>query len=437
PLITPPPAPPSPPKRKRRRTTPARHLESRQTIFNQSAVDAAKTQCANVGNDVISCFPAAGDVVPQHEQAYFVWNSRRPQLTQTNLVNIYLLRAGTNEIVLSWLNQQNPTNGLAGNIGVDVGDVWFPNNGTSWSGSNITTPLYFVITRADQGLDGSQVPQETFSAVQTTFADSVVSSMASVSSASSASAVSASLASASSASVASKSVASVSSVSAAAASSIANTNPTASPNSSSTTPGSLQRGSDSSFPHWAIAVIVVLGVLAIITITALGFLILRRMRQREALANSQRNSMGSASPMIPGGAGAASRGGPQSPAMEETRRLFDPPVSAAGHASLNSPNDDASMTSHAQSQAHSTGDSGLFSGADAAIMADAFRKVLRKPDFAGRPPIEEGESPDSQEHKPENQLMNWELAEEGRDIRSVGSSRGVRVETTDDDGGTT
>lgn len=136
--------------------------------------------------------------------------------------------------------------------------------------------------------------------------------------------------------------------------------------------------------------------------------------------------------MIPGGAGAAAAAAGSSshePAMEETRRLYDPPVSGAGHASLNSPNDDASMVSHAQSAAHSTGDSGLFSGADAAIMADAFRKVLRKPDFADRPPIEEGDSSPEAEAKPDERLMSWELAEEGRDIRSVGSSRGVRVET--------
>jgi hypothetical protein len=85
-------------------------------------------------------------------------------------------------------------------------------------------------------------------------------------------------------------------------------------------------------------------------------------------------------------------------------------------------------------------DAALFSGADAAVMADAFRAALRKPNFAGRP-VEEGESPDSD---PSNTtggqqaggsgLLNRELAEEGRDIRSVGSSRGVRVETLSDAG---
>ena len=68
-------------------------------------------------------------------------------------------------------------------------------------------------------------------------------------------------------------------------------------------------------------------------------------------------------------------------------------------------------------------DAGPFSGADAAIVADAFRQALRKPDFAGRP-VEEGESPENRE---EEELISRELAEEGRDIRSVSSARDVRV----------
>jgi hypothetical protein len=75
----------------------------------------------------------------------------------------------------------------------------------------------------------------------------------------------------------------------------------------------------------------------------------------------------------------------------------------------------------------------LFSGADAAIMADAFRKALRKPDFA-EGAVEE-ESPQEKERK-EAELLNRELAEEGRGIRSVATSRGVRVETSNDNGET-
>lgn len=86
--------------------------------------------------------------------------------------------------------------------------------------------------------------------------------------------------------------------------------------------------------------------------------------------------------------------------------------------------DGASTISRAQSTTDAP-----FSGADAALMADAFRKALRKPDFAGRP-VEEGDSPPEE---PKEELINRELAEEGRDIRSVSSSRRIKVEPASTD----
>jgi len=107
----------------------------------------------------------------------------------------------------------------------------------------------------------------------------------------------------------------------------------------------------------------------------------------------------------------------------DTSLLAKKASSSAGHhvPSVGSPGDGASMAS----RSGSGGDTGPFSGADAAIMADAFRKALRKPDFAGQPAVEEGDSSDK-----DGALISKELAEEGRDIRSVGSSRGVKVEET-------
>ncbi len=89
------------------------------------------------------------------------------------------------------------------------------------------------------------------------------------------------------------------------------------------------------------------------------------------------------------------------------------------------------MISHDSDDGSSTISRGSepFSGADAAIMAEAFRKALRKPDFADRPI--EGDSPEGQEQK-ERRSLSREPAEEGRDIRSVDPSRGVRVETLSD-----
>jgi hypothetical protein len=79
------------------------------------------------------------------------------------------------------------------------------------------------------------------------------------------------------------------------------------------------------------------------------------------------------------------------------------------------------------------GNEGPFNARDAAIMATAFRNMLRQPDFAVQP-VEEGESPEGKDETED--ILNRELAEEGRDIRSVRSGRGIKVETQSDAGST-
>jgi hypothetical protein len=188
--------------------------------------------------------------------------------------------------------------------------------------------------------------------------------------------------------------------------------------SSSSVPGSVQSDGSSAFPHWAIAVIVVLGFFAILATCVLGFIILRRIRRRRGTDLSHRSSVGSSAPMM----AETNAHTPSSPLLGVTvigAATGEPSPSVDHH-------DGASVIS----RTNSAGDAALFSGADAAIMADAFRKALRKPDFANAA-VEE-ESPEKE--RKEAELLNRELAEEGRDIRSVGSSRGVRVETLSDDG---
>ena len=69
-------------------------------------------------------------------------------------------------------------------------------------------------------------------------------------------------------------------------------------------------------------------------------------------------------------------------------------------------------------------------------MADAFRAALRKPNFMDRP-VEEGESPEADPNQAATRagdlLMDRELAEEGRGIQSVGTSRGVTVQSLRED----
>lgn len=150
---------------------------------------------------------------------------------------------------------------------------------------------------------------------------------------------------------------------------------------------------------------------------------MRRLRRRRML-ESNRNSMGSASPMM------EHVQSPGSPLL--AAGAAGPGSSGHGAAGQRAPSlvspDGASSISHGGS----AGEGGPFSGADAAIIANAFRTMLRKPDFADAPVDEGGESPDSQERG--RAELSRELAEEGRDIRSVSSSRGVKVETLSDDG---
>ncbi|CDO71686.1 hypothetical protein BN946_scf184915.g30 [Trametes cinnabarina] len=91
-------------------------------------------------------------------------NSRLPQWAQTELVNIYLFQADSGEQVLSALDVPNPVF-EAGIKHFQVNDSWWGSRGNSWSGQNVSFPMYFIITRNDKPLDNSAIPQATFTAV--------------------------------------------------------------------------------------------------------------------------------------------------------------------------------------------------------------------------------------------------------------------------------
>ncbi|KAI1793279.1 hypothetical protein LXA43DRAFT_233950 [Ganoderma leucocontextum] len=399
-------------KRRRVRNTPYAY-EARDTdIADQDAIDEAATRCQfESANDVVSCFPNTSTVFAQDEWATFVWNSRLPQWAQTNLVNIYLFQADSNDPVANQTNVTNPS-GRAGQMHFQIDDAWWGSRGSNWDGQNQSFPFYFLITRNDKTIENTDIPQATFTAVQTTFASSVLASM-----------TSASAASASSASAAAASAASASAI----LSSLTATPSSTGSRNGPTATGAVQAdGGSSSFPKWAIAVIVVLGFLALVAFGVLAFYIMRRLRQRRGGTLSHRNSMGSSTPMMSN----VERGGPISPVLGPAAFVGAgaaggtysdrPPSPSGGH-------DGASMISR-------TSDTGPFSGADAAIMANAFRQALRKPDFADTP-VEDPDEIIGHAHQSRTELLNQELAEEGRDIRSVGSSRGVRVETLSSEDG--
>lgn len=91
-------------------------------------------------------------------------NSRLPQLTQTNQVNIYLLDAVSQTVIHSWLNHDNPT-GRAGVIRFPVNDTWFGTRGEQWNGQPTSFLFYWMVTRSDVPQD-SGLPQPIFTAVR-------------------------------------------------------------------------------------------------------------------------------------------------------------------------------------------------------------------------------------------------------------------------------
>lgn len=307
-------------------------------------------------------------------------------------VTLILKNAETDAQVGNW-TQPNKL----GRYSLAADDRWWDQRAISqWDGQDRNWTFYWEIIPSTHTIDGGEARQPTFVVVQTALPNSALSS--------------------SSASIISQSLASVSQ-------SIASADSSAAAAAQQSRDSSLQTShSDTFFPPWAIALIVVLGVISIVSILTLFFVIIRGTRRRRSLRN--RNSMGSDSPMMaqpgdatsPVTASATGAGAPPS--------LLPPPVRNAPSIRYND-----SIASRTNSAAE-----GVITGTDAAIMADAFRKALRKPDFADRPQ-EEGESPETNNNdtnETEALLLNRELAEEGQNIRSVSSERGVHVVKEDE-----
>jgi hypothetical protein len=299
-------------------------------------------------------------------------------------VTVILHNAETDVEVGNW-TQPN----VLGRYSLPVEDSWFDARAiTEWTGQDRNWTFYWEIIPSTHTIDGSEARQPTFVVVQTALPNSALSS--------------------SSASIISQSLASVSRAIASADASV------------DAGQQSLQSSrNDTFFPPWAIALIVILGVLSIVSILTLFFVLLRGVRRKRA--DYRRQSIGSESPMI------AEPGNATSPVTVHATGLsapLSPPVRNAPSIRYND-----SVASRTNSAAE-----GVITGTDAAIMADAFRKALRKPDFADRPQ-EEGESPETngEVNETEALLLNRELAEEGHNIRSVSSEKGVKVIKEEED----
>lgn len=408
--------------------------------------------CDNVGNTELSCFPEQNTTLVQDKWSKFIWNANYPSFIENGRVDVFLFNAGSMYIAQNYTNLPNSQ----GMCAIQPTEIWWSNIPSASSlplSQNATYSYYFVIVPHGQTLNGGEVHQSTFEAIQTSPPSAVLASISSASSVSSASSAS----SARSASSASSAM-SASSVSAAKA---------------KPTDGSLQGtngpGNAVEFPKWAIAVMVVLGTLLLCALLFFGVAFVRRSQNRDVSIASEESKKRQKEPLV-GAAGdirpfsptfatlpqdmneaeeaavtvpqrepqlasarshestaavsSAGRGPQETSMMEfprsdayragspfETRNL---PSSAstvpmgqpqqvsaprlratASHDPLSlsiPPGSSVGAASSASFHSASEG-TGYISAVDAAAMADAFRNAMRKPDFADRPP-EEGESPD-------------------------------------------
>ncbi|CCA73888.1 hypothetical protein PIIN_07841 [Serendipita indica DSM 11827] len=355
---------------------------------DQPSASDTDPDCLAVSPDTQSCYPTSSTIAYQNQYTRFIWNTRYALFVGDNGdadVTLILRNAESDRQVGNWTMPNK-----LGRFSLAVDDTWWDQRAvTQWEGRPRNWTFYWQIIPATHTIDGGEARQPTFTVIQTALPNAYLSST--------------------SASIISQSLASVSRSIAASESSSAQA-------AQQSRDAALQQSHNNSyFPPWAIALIVILGLISIVSILTLFFVVIRSARRKRSLQN--RSSMGSDSPMIQGAGGPVSPiaasgmgGGPAS--------LLAPPVRNAPSIRYNDGNSVASRTSAAE---------GVITGSDAAIMADAFRKALRKPDFADRPQ-EEGESPEQiNAEESEALLLNRELAEDGKNIRSVSSQRGVKV----------
>ncbi|VDC07333.1 unnamed protein product [Peniophora sp. CBMAI 1063] len=126
----------------------------------------AVAQCSDLNATATTCYPTNQTRLAQGDQdVWFVWNSRMPELTQTNQVDIQLFRVddnGTSREVYEWNGRYNPTGGEAGQLSIPIYTV-LSSLDEYWTGRLRIVPLYFAIGQANAR---NEQPQATFELVQ-------------------------------------------------------------------------------------------------------------------------------------------------------------------------------------------------------------------------------------------------------------------------------
>ncbi|BGP43926.1 hypothetical protein JCM10449v2_007983 [Rhodotorula kratochvilovae] len=393
--------------------------------------------CYYVDLSVFTCYPESNTTLVQDNYSLAIWNSAQPSFISRGYVDVHLYNADTQDVATSWRNESN----AAGMIGIVPDDPWWPGGQTvdEWFGAdarNRSTPYFFVVVPAGDDLTGGEVHGATFTAIQTAAPGTLSAALAAMTTSSLSSASSASLASLSS-------LSSLSAISASSASSLSSASES-SPTRARGGPSSLQDPSSggSSLPKYAIALIVVLGTLALLAGALAVFCCLgraRRRRRQEAAARHGGSSgdfteAGSAEPMLAGaavGAGAGVGAGSAATRGSRASSGLAPPIGLAAAGA-------GAGAAAGGKDAEKAEDDATLSQSDAARMAAAFRAALRKPEYeappvpsspgagpgAGPSPTGAQEGTDSSgsgagDNEAGRGIMEEELRSEGKSMRSV------------------
>lgn len=160
-----------------------------------------------VGNDVLACYPTAGSRFMQNGYgkvsrlrqgsnlraskelttftlAQLIWNKNYPDFTNNGgYIDIYLFQQDSDKLVQTWKNVEN----AQGRISFMPQDSWWEGReqADNFDGVSIDWPFYFVITHAGKGLTGTRDRLATWYGVQTALPSDIAASRSSASVASS------------------------------------------------------------------------------------------------------------------------------------------------------------------------------------------------------------------------------------------------------------
>lgn len=453
------------------------HFEASPALAERQT--AAQSECYT-GNENLACYPTTNTTVVQDHWGQFIWNKNYPSFTNDGgYVDIFLFHQDSDQLLTSWTSVSN----YQGRISFQPVDSWWQGRTAAdnlSSGQNLSWPFYFAITSSGKGFSLGTSRLATWYAVQTALPREIAASRSSASAAAVASSVSASanadskdatarlsgpalssafssLASLSEISVSSSMAASLSN---ALVSSLRSQGLTSTETARGTITSTLAYGhtitahatgqanggslndagaSGMSITHSTIALIVVVGFLALVTFLVAAYFLTRWTRRRRYAPAGSGLGMGFGASMVASGSYNSQSSMMRDDASEGVMSDFDETGALSGIAAGATRGDDGIGDSRGGNDGPGCSP---FSSDEASRMAEAFRAALRKPGFgavtaagagAGAaaaasgdrspagPVSSSGESTTTGEHS--ETLLRNELASEGRDLRRVQDRR--------------